>query len=50
MPDEFEGRTEWEHLDAGALYICIIAVLRKDIWEFKKENHIQQDDKHLIVL
>ena len=37
-------------LTAGALYRCSIAVLSKEIWEYKKEKQRQQYDKHIIVL
>ena len=45
MKDALKGST----LTSGALYRCGIAVLGKDMWEYKKEKHIQQDDKFLNV-
>ena len=46
LKDTLKGST----LTAGALYRCGIIVLDKRIWEYNKEKHRQQDDKHLIVL
>ena len=46
LKDALKGIT----LTYGALYRCGIAVLGKDIWEYKKKKQKQQDDKHLIVL
>ena len=45
LKDALKGST----LTAGALNRCGIAVLSKNIWEYKKENQKQQDDKHLTV-
>ena len=46
LMDALKGRT----LTSGALYRYGIDVLGKEIWEYKKENQTQQEDKHLTVL
>ena len=46
LKDDLKGST----LTPGALYRCGIAVIGKDIWEYKKEKQRKQDDKHLIFL
>ena len=46
LKDALKGST----LTARALYGYSIAVLGKDIWEYKKEKQRQQYNKHIIVL
>ena len=46
LKDAIKGSTFTD----GALCICGIYFLGKDIWEYKKEKQRQQDDKHPIVL
>ena len=45
LKDTLKGST----LTSVALYRCGIDILGKDIWEYKKEKHRKQDDKHLVV-